>query len=275
MRQRVGIAAVVVLVVAAVAGLVAYGLGVFDGDDEPAAPDLVDSPATTDPVPTAVPAFCDGMAALDAAVAQAPDDPAVFPAFVTDTLTPTVATVRGAVPDQIAPEVERLLTAVEASAAGDDSGFDDPAYAAAQGEVYPYVAAACGYPQLDVTAVDHAFEGVPAQVGPGRTVVILHNESKAGEYHEMALVKLLPEATLPLADFLALPDEAATALIDPTSFGLGVYAPPGEVGASVVELTPGRWVYACFVPGGTTQAGVEGTGPPHAAEGMSGELMVG
>jgi hypothetical protein len=265
---------VVVVVLAVVGGLVASGLGVFDGDDE-AAPRLVDSPGTTQPAPTAEPAFCDGMAALDLALAQSPDDPAVYPAFVADTLAPAVAAVRGAEPERVAAGVERLLTAVEASAAGDDSGFDDPAYAAAQGEVYAFLAGACGYQALDVTAVDHAYQGMPAQLPPGRSVLMLHNESKAGEFHEIALVKLLPEVTMPLAEFVALPDEQAAALIDPASYGLGAYAGPGEVGGSVVDLTPGRWVYACFVPSGTTDPAVEGTGEPHVALGMSGELVVG
>jgi hypothetical protein len=267
------VAAVVVVVLALVGGLVAYGLGVFDDDE--AAPRLVDSPGTTEPAPTAEPAFCEGMAALDLALSQSPDDPAVYPAFVADTLAPTVAAVRGAEPEPIAAGVERLLTAVESSAAGDDSGFDDPGYAAAQGEVYPFLAEACGYQALDVTAVDHAYQGLPAQLPPGRSVLMLHNESKAGEFHEIALVKLLPEVTMPLSEFVALPDEQAAALIDPASYGLGAYAAPGEVGGSVVDLTPGRWVYACFVPSGTTDPAVEGTGEPHVALGMSGELVVG
>ena len=116
--------------------------------------------------------------------------------------------------------------------------------------------------------------GIPALAKAGPTVLTLTNDSEGGEFHEIALVKLLPESTLPLEEFVALPPEEAEALIDPASFGLGAYAAPGETGGAIVELTAGRWVYACFVPTGTTDPAAEGTGPPHAANGMYGEVTV-
>jgi hypothetical protein len=217
------------------------------------------------------------MTALDQALAQPPDDPAQMPAYVAERITPALSSIRANLPDhEVASDVEAVLAAVEdAAETGDDTAFDSPAFARAQAAVYPYVAEACDYQKLDVTAVDYAYEGVPARARPGRTVLVLRNESEAGEFHEMALVKLRPEATLPVAELVALPDDQAEALIDPASYGIGAYAGPGEVGGSVIDLTPGRWVYACFIPVGTTDPAVEGTGPPHAAEGMYGELVVG
>jgi hypothetical protein len=39
------------------------------------------------------------------------------------------------------------------------------------------------------------------------------------------------------------------------------------------DLTPGEYVYACFIPTGTTMD-AEGTGAPHFMEGMMGSLTV-
>lgn len=54
--------------------------------------------------------------------------------------------------------------------------------------------------------------------------------------------------------------------------------PPGEDGYAVVELEPGDYIAACFIPTGTTSedgppAGEPG--PPHALHGMVAEFTVG
>jgi hypothetical protein len=115
---------------------------------------------------------------------------------------------------------------------------------------------------------------VPANLKAGRSVLVLHNQSTLGEYHEIALVKLVPDADVSLEDFINMPEGDATALIDPASYGIGAFAAPGESTGSVVNLSAGRWVYACFVPGGTTTPDTPGSGPPHAMGGMYGEITV-
>ncbi len=265
-----GVAALAVLV-----GVVAFATGAFDSDEEPEDRLTQSSPGETAAEPASV-EFCAGVTQLDTALTQVPDDPAQFGTFVAEQITPTVAAIRAALPrSETAPDAEAVLTAVEqAAATGDGAAFDTPAFAAAQARYYPYVAEACDYPLLEAVATDHAFAGIPALAKAGPTVLTLANNSAGGEFHEIALVKLVPEATLPLEEFVALPPEEAEALIDPATFGLGAYAAPGETGGAIVELTAGRWVYACFVPTGTTDPAAEGTGPPHAANGMYGEVTV-
>jgi hypothetical protein len=47
----------------------------------------------------------------------------------------------------------------------------------------------------------------------------------------------------------------------------------GQTDNEVFDLEAGRYVFACFVPVGTTDT-TEGSGPPHVARGMSDEVIV-
>jgi hypothetical protein len=103
------------------------------------------------------------------ALAQAPDDPAALGGYVAERITPAVAAVRGALPRaEAAADVEVVLAAVEqATSSGDGAAFDTPDFAASQARYYPYVAEACDYPLVTVTATDHAYAGFPATLKAG------------------------------------------------------------------------------------------------------------
>jgi hypothetical protein len=103
------------------------------------------------------------------ALTQAPDDPAALGGYVAERITPAVAAVRGALPRaEAAADVEVVLAAVEqATSSGDGAAFDTPDFAASQARYYPYVAEACDYPLVTVTATDHAYAGFPATLKAG------------------------------------------------------------------------------------------------------------
>ncbi len=271
-RRRVIIGAAVAVVV--VGGAIA-GFALLSGDDA-SPPELTKAQPEDTVAEPADQAFCDGVATLDQALSQAPDNPDELAAYVAANVTPTVAAIRAALPaGEVGPQVSTVLDAVDqATTSGDPAAFDTPEFASAQATMYPYVADACGYGLIDATAGDNAFTGVPANLKAGRSVLVLHNQSTLGEYHEIALVKLVPDADVSVEDFVAMPEGDATPLIDPSSYGIGAFAAPGESTGSVVNLSAGRWVYACFVPGGTTTPDTPGDGPPHAMSGMYGEITV-
>jgi plastocyanin len=153
----------------------------------------------------------------------------------------------------------------------------------------PVLLGACGdddaSSDLDVEAVDYAFEGIPADVAAG-TRLHLRNTSDL-EVHEAVVFRVASEqATTPLPDLLAVAET------DPMALGefVGVsVALPGEEGQEpegpVVLDTPGRYVVVCFVPTGADpdmyrEALETGNPPdvadgiPHVAQGMVAELTV-
>jgi hypothetical protein len=150
--------------------------------------------------------------------------------------------------------------------------------------------AACGdddpSADLDIEAVDFAFEDLPHEVAPG-THLHLRNTSSE-EVHEAAVFRVADaDVDTPLPELLA------AAETDPMALGefVGVsVAPPGEEGVEpegpVVLEEPGRYVIVCFVPTGADPGAYRDAletgippdvtgGLPHLAHGMVGELTVG
>jgi uncharacterized cupredoxin-like copper-binding protein len=142
---------------------------------------------------------------------------------------------------------------------------------------------------IEVTAVDYAFEGLPASVAAG-TMLTLTNTSEA-ELHELVAFRLPDEETRSAEELLALPEEEAAALLESGPPSMVIIAMPGEAGQAVIGdgtvTEPGRYLIACFIPTGADPAEyvaaaqesgdeppvVEG-GPPHVANGMFAELTV-
>ena len=233
------------------------------------------SPAVMPEIPggTASHEFCEGFVGVEMAFKNAPEDPAQLEAFVEEQLTPNVEMIRANLPEgELGEQVTVMVDAVdEVAQTGDFAAFETEEFSTASAGVYGSLEDACGIPDVDVTAVDYAFDGVPQTLDAGLVTFVLTNDSEAGEFHEISLVKLQDDADLSVEELVALPEEEAEALIE--SFGGGAFAPPMATSGTVIELTPGRWVYACFIPVGSVGE-TEGTGPPHAVEGMVGELIV-
>jgi hypothetical protein len=233
------------------------------------------SPAVMAEIPggTASDEFCEGFVGIEMAFKNAPEDPAELESFVAEQLTPNVEQIRANVPEgELGEQVTVMVDAVEqVGQTGDFGAFETEEFSTASASVYGSLDDACGIPDVEVSAVDYAFDGVPQTLDAGLVTFVLTNDSEAGEFHEIALVKIKDDVDLSVEDLIALPEEESEAMIE--SFGGAAFAPPMATSGTVIELTPGRWIYACFIPVGSVGE-TEGTGPPHAMEGMVGELIV-
>ena len=140
-------------------------------------------------------------------------------------------------------------------------------------------AAASGEADITVTAVDFAFEGVPAEVPSGTTLALTNTGQ---EVHEMIVVRKLPTTTQSFEELLALPQDQVEGLVEDVGFA---YAEPGQTATDVVTLgEPGEYLMVCFIPAGTTSLpSIDpnsseppdlGTGAPHFTLGMVQEFTV-
>lgn len=143
-------------------------------------------------------------------------------------------------------------------------------------------------PVVAVTAVDYAFQDLPAQLAAGTTLT-LTNASDA-ELHELVAVRLPDDETRTAAELLALPEEEAGALFAGVTDV--IVAPPGEAGFPVegdgVIEEPGRYLVLCAIPVGIDPQAYleaaeqaeggppefENAGPPHFTQGMVQEVVV-
>jgi uncharacterized cupredoxin-like copper-binding protein len=115
--------------------------------------------------------------------------------------------------------------------------------------------------EVTVVATEYHF-AAPASVPAGPTAIQLENRGK--EVHHLALLRLEQGKTL---------DDLKAALANPgpppawvVFMGGPNAVNPGSSDEAVVDLTPGQYVLACFVPGPD--------GVPHAAHGMISPLTV-
>lgn len=142
---------------------------------------------------------------------------------------------------------------------------------------------------VEVRAVDYAFEGLPETLPVGSRLTLVNESSE--ELHELVAIMLPPTETRPAADLVKLPPEEQSALSQgpPT---MVLIAPPGDgpqisaVGDGTLTQK-GRYLLICSIPTGAdpeeylaaaakSQGGppdVEG-GPPHLVHGMFAEVIV-
>ncbi len=140
---------------------------------------------------------------------------------------------------------------------------------------------------VEVTAVDYAYEGLPATIAAG-TEITMVNES-AMEVHEFVAIRLPDEETRPVSELVKLPPEELAAFFP--GLATVLIAAPGEEAVAVEgdgTLTePGRYAIICVIPTGAdpqeyleAAAASEGGppdvagGPPHIVSGMYAEVVV-
>jgi uncharacterized cupredoxin-like copper-binding protein len=159
--------------------------------------------------------------------------------------------------------------------------FSDPAVEEAFARIEEHDAEHCGFETMEneeeeevatepldgaevvpVTAVDFAFEGIPATVPAGPVSFELSNEGEAA--HEMAVFKL--GEGVDMDELLARDEEPTDEEAQEVGF---TFAPPGEGGAylNAEDLTPGTYAVVCFIPGPE--------GKPHHELGMKTTFRVG
>jgi hypothetical protein len=279
------------LALALVTTLAATACGDDDDGDAAAAPSSTRPAASAAPPATAVAgegdaaAYCAavlavetypdpfaGPAGLDPS-AMSPEDVAAAMGEYAAAYQPLLDAARDAAPGEIADDarlvVESFATAIDT---GDFAVFDGEDVQAALGRIHEYDLANCGWNVVEVTATEYSFGGLPATLEPGPTSVEFVNEGN--EVHHMVLARIHDDVDLGVEDILALPEEEGVALVDliPSE----PFATPGGRDYVVVDLQPGRYLAACFVPVGTV--GMDGPPPqnePHLAHGMNAEFRVG
>lgn len=270
--------------------VVALSLGlVACGDDDEAATATSTTETTTTTTAAdgrgEVTAFCNAVVAIDTTVTTAAPGPqlegappeevqAALEEFA-ETLEPLFVVVEESAPQEVSSDTRTLARlSREALTTGDDSVFETQEFTDADANVDDFMLANCGFEEVEVTAVDYAFEGVPDSVPAGPVAVTLTNDG--AEVHELALVRINDDVGEPFEEVLQLPEEQAR---ESVSFSGQVFAFPGVSDTAFLDLEPGRFGVACFIPVGSTpqavESGDEVEGPPHAiAEGMLAEFTV-
>lgn len=142
---------------------------------------------------------------------------------------------------------------------------------------------------LNVTGVDYGFLGLPGtSIAVGSSVQFKNDSDK--EIHELVALRINDDEKRAVKDLLALSDEELMGVLamDPE---MVLVAPPSSEGFAVVGdgkfSRAGRYAILCFIPTGAdpdafmeaAQGGGEGPpqidgGPPHAFQGMVGEVIV-
>ena len=211
-------------------------------------------------------AFCESVVAAETAVLAASGGG--DPSGVED----LVATVEETAPAELEEQVTVVVAAVrEVLETRDDSAFGTGEFARNEEEIDQWVADNCAFDaEVDVTAVDYAFEGVPETLPAG--IVTFNFSNEGAEIHEMLMVRYKDPSTT-IEDLMKLSDKEADKVID---FLGASFGPPGATDSESKELTPGKYALVCFVPVGSTseKAAAKADGPPHVARGMSAEFTV-
>ena len=217
-----------------------------------------------------VEAFC--QAELEAEAAAQSEDPS--------TAEPAFEAFVAAAPDDIRDATEALVAAAQA---GDTEG---PEFSEPYGEVVQYMKDNCGYTELDVTAADYSFTGVPSEVDAGGVIVTMENTGT--ELHEIVLWRINDDTTESAEELLAIEDDEE--LLTKVTPSGAAFAFPGDTAFGTGDLEPGNYLAVCQIPEGLTPdvaeqfPGPEATaapgstlpelGPPHHTLGMVAEFTV-
>jgi len=176
-------------------------------------------------------------------------------------------------PAAIRSDVE---TATSAFAAGD---VESPEFGQAYDAVVTFTRENCGFGELAVTATEYSFAGIPETIEAGPAVVAFENDGN--EIHHIIMIQVNDGVTESpeelLEELFELPEDEV-----PTKVSLlgETFALPGEDGAELFDLQPGRHFAVCVIPTGTTPdspppgEGTDPPGPPHFVHGMIQEFTV-
>jgi hypothetical protein len=148
-----------------------------------------------------------------------------------------------------------------------DKPFDTQAGVDVLNQVDAWVYDNCGT-KVQATATDYKYTGIPANLPSGITTIKLTNGAPK-EDHMIAIVKMTPAAQgQDLTNLLSLPQKKQQKYFE-DSGGSFAFASAGNVGYAPINVTPGTYAYACFLP----QAGKK-NGTPHFMLGMEGTFTV-
>lgn len=276
LRRLVAVAGAALLVAVAVAGC-----GDDDGDTasspDPDRPAGTEAETEADTGTDAVAEYCDAALAVELFPEPAIDETmgeaevtAAIDEFATG-YRPLLDAALAAAPDEITEDGETVVAAFEELVAtGDFAGFDRPDVLAALDRIHRHDLDNCGWNEVEVTATDYSFDGLPDTLPAGPTSLELSNEG--AEIHHMVVARIDDDVTMTLDELLQLDQEEAAGHVE---FMPGEpFALPGESDHAVGDLAPGRYLAACFIPVGTTGFDAPEGGPPHFTHGMVAEITV-
>jgi hypothetical protein len=179
---------------------------------------------------------------------------------------PIIETSERTAPAEIADDVAVMANASRtAIAQGSPDALYEPEPMEAESRVISWAVENCGYQVISITGVDYAYELDTTEVDGGVTILEFSNEGE--ELHEMIVFRKTDGVTESFEEILAM-DEGHPALDEEmVEFVTAAYGPPGYRTAAFVDLEPGEYAVACFIPVGSTLES-EGAGPRHLVEGM-------
>lgn len=219
-------------------------------------------------------AFCDDYVNVQGMVGSGPDEADPMPWV--EEVTAGLESLKSDAPEEISGAVNGMADALlEPVANLDEEAF----FAATMSEAYTedrevidgFVVDECEFSNVEVTAVDFAFETDVESLEAGQVAFDFSNEG--AEFHELALLRINDDTTETIEELLELPEEEAMAKT--TFMGIS-FAAPGESSTMYADLEEGRYVMICFIPQGSTslEAAETADGPPHFTQGMLTEFTV-
>lgn len=269
------------------AGLLAVSVGAAlvlgaCGDDD-------DNADVSDAAPATVAAGTTTAATAAAAPAQAATSGACAPYFeITaqfngdpdpELLTAALDDLDANAPPEVADSVGLTTSAARQvldSGGEDFSPFETPEFMAARNDINGWAFENCEFDATyEVTATEYAFEGMPAEVEAGLIAVKLTNEGQ--EAHELGVVRRLEGTTEAWDELLQMPWEELDVKVE--FLGSGFAPTTGSAGYAFIDTSAGgEYAALCFVPTGTVMTAegetTDGSGPPHAMQGMIHEFSV-
>jgi uncharacterized cupredoxin-like copper-binding protein len=252
-----------VLVLAAVGALL---LSAACGDDDD---------ATVTPEATTTGGTDDGVAETDGATGEDGEEAAGdFCAAYTELLAgdpepDDMREVAEVAPPDAAEQLEAIATGFEE----DEQYFMDPQFEEQFAALGESAVAECADSEVEVTATDYEFSGVPESVDAGMLGVTFVNDG--AELHELIVMRKNDDTTESAEEIVEMMADGPDAASDLVTEVGGAFAQPGGRSSSLMDLDePGDYLAVCFIPVGSTDFDTEGEGPSHAEEGMWTEFTV-
>jgi hypothetical protein len=197
-------------------------------------------------------AFCNGRIEANATEGKAED-------------VAVLTKMAAAAPPAVSTPMNSLLALVKKKG---EKAFESKEGGALLGQLEPYIYDNCPGKQVPFTAIDYEYQGLPATLPAGVTKFKMTNAAPK-EGHMIAIVKVQPgNESTPTEKILALPEKKQGKILDFSDAGFAE-AEPGDSGYFPMNLTPGKYIYACFFPEGGKKYGT-----PHFKLGMEGEFTV-
>ncbi len=245
-------------------------------------PPATDVPVVTEaPTPTEAPtvdttaAYCDAYLEVLGIFLTSPlaDDPDSMPTDPEEvkaaarTLADGIAKLRDNAPEDLAALIAKAAAPVEAAAEnGDIKAYqrDSDVISEAEDPIDFYAFDHCGWNQVEVTASDKAFTGIPASLPAGKTAFKVTSASEA--MHVMLITRRKPGVTASASAILDKGDNIFETDLDLVA---AVGIEPGGAGGTAADLTPGGYIVLDPLPIG------EGEDSPQNFQlGMFGEFTV-